>query len=507
MTASDPRQDALITPSPLLRLHGLSWLFVLITQLRALFFPLLVLVFFGRGEWWQVFLLIGAGGYALYAFIYSIGFRYRICGDEIFVKEGIFARTERHIPFARIQNIVRRRNPLHRLFDVTELRLESAGGTSPEAVMNVITVAAADQIEDILRHGAGHAQSSDAQYAVPTPALLTLTSLDLVRLGLMRQRGGLLIGAAIAFAFQLDLWESRNARGYLRLFGEWMSIAVHQLSGPTIWILGALAFVLIVYGLMQLFSIAWAIFNYHGFVLKADGTRVSTEFGLLTRHAASARLEKVQRLVYGESLLARHWGYRWLSCDVAAGKGGDEDDKKHSRLRWLAPIAPAQEVLRIAEEIAPGLGLEQHTWESLHPGAARRVFIKSALIWSAASFVSGVLFLGYYAAIIWLALIVFSAFEARSWARFSAFACDGVVLAFRSGFLTREWVVAKVVKGQGIELSSSPFDRRAQMANVEMTTAGASSEGSRLRIPYMAEAEARALFARVRAGIDASGAH
>ena len=139
------------TAAPMLRLHPLSWLFALLIQLRPLVVPLLVLIFLGRGEWWELFIVVGAVGYALYALIYSIGFRYRLGDDELLVKEGIFARTERHIPYARIQNIVRRRNLLHRAFGVAELRLESAGGDKPEAVMNVITLAAAEQIEAVLR--------------------------------------------------------------------------------------------------------------------------------------------------------------------------------------------------------------------------------------------------------------------------------------------------------------------------------------------------------------------
>jgi putative membrane protein len=55
-------------------------------------------------------------------------YRYRIGSDAITVRSGLLARNRREIPFARIHNVEVRQNPLHRLFGVAELRLESAGG-------------------------------------------------------------------------------------------------------------------------------------------------------------------------------------------------------------------------------------------------------------------------------------------------------------------------------------------------------------------------------------------
>jgi len=112
------------------------------------------------------------------------------------VREGVLGRTERHIAYARIQNIVQQRNPLHRWFGVTELRLESAGGARPEAVMTVITVAEAARIEAVLR---GRRPGTDT--ASPLPAaqpLLALAPDEVVRLGLVTNRGLVVVGAIVA---------------------------------------------------------------------------------------------------------------------------------------------------------------------------------------------------------------------------------------------------------------------------------------------------------------------
>ncbi len=497
VTPSDPEPQIVpdATAAPMLRLHPLSWLFALLIQLRPLVVPLLVLIFLGRGEWWELFIVVGAVGYALYALIYSIGFRYRLGDDELLVKEGIFARTERHIPYARIQNIVRRRNLLHRAFGVAELRLESAGGDKPEAVMNVITLAAAEQIEAVLRSEKAQPESADLR-----APLLSLDWRELLRLGLVRNRGGVVIGAMFALAWQFEPWEHSGVRGILRVLGELLANFDALFDNQFALVAGAAGLLLAFFVAIKLFSIAMAFLSFHGFALVSDGARVATDGGLLTRHAASARVDKIQRLILGESWLSRQVERRWLACDVAAGKR-ETDADSGSRLRWLAPIAPPERVDAVVAELAPELDLRHCVWLPLHPRAWLRVLKTSALIWSAVS-VPFWLYLGIKALPIWIALMGWSWVESRGWARFAAYSCEPGVLAWRSGFLTREWVIARIDKGQGLALRTSPFDRRAGMASVELDTAGSSATGSHLRVPYLDEPQARMLMARLRSGID-----
>ncbi len=318
VTPSDPEPQIVpdATAAPMLRLHPLSWLFALLIQLRPLVVPLLVLIFLGRGEWWELFIVVGAVGYALYALIYSIGFRYRLGDDELLVKEGIFARTERHIPYARIQNIVRRRNLLHRAFGVAELRLESAGGDKPEAVMNVITLAAAEQIEAVLRSEKAQPESADLR-----APLLSLDWRELLRLGLVRNRGGVVIGAMFALAWQFEPWEHSGVRGILRVLGELLANFDALFDNQFALVAGAAGLLLAFFVAIKLFSIAMAFLSFHGFALVSDGARVATDGGLLTRHAASARVDKIQRLILGESWLSRKlsaagWLAMWLRASA-----------------------------------------------------------------------------------------------------------------------------------------------------------------------------------------------
>jgi putative membrane protein len=478
------------------RLHPLSWLFVLISQLRPLIVPAVVLVVVGRGDWWELIALLAAVLIGVHALVYSMGFRYRLGDGELVVREGIFDRTVRHVPFHRVQNVVQRRNPLHRLFGVTELRLESAGGSKPEAVMNVITVAEAERVEAVLR---GRVGSADAVQEEPARLLLALPPRELVRLGLVTQRGLVVVGAAFAFTMQIEPLRDAvlDVRWVPSVLSGPSGVATGLPSG--VGVAGALLAALLGAAVaLQLLSIGRAFFAFHRFELRRRGERIATVSGLLTRQAASSRRDKVQRLLVGESWLARRLGRRWLSCEVAAGmQSGGED--KVVRLKWLAPVATPERIAAIVAEVAPGLDLHALRWRPLHPRAMRRMLTPRLVFAALASATAGVTVGGALPALVvlgWWALV-----GARGRARFARYACGGGVFAVRDGWLRREWVLAWVAKGQALRLGASPFDRRHGMASVELDTAGAAAMGTALRASYLGEADARALLAELRAGL------
>ena len=91
----------------------------------------------GQYEIWLMILFVPAviGGLAKY-----LSFRYRLGPDELIIREGIVTRNERHVPYARIQNIDLIQNPFHRWFKVAEVRVETASGDRPEAIMRVLSL-------------------------------------------------------------------------------------------------------------------------------------------------------------------------------------------------------------------------------------------------------------------------------------------------------------------------------------------------------------------------------
>src|SRR3546814_864915 len=171
------------------RLHPLSWLFVLLAQLRQFALPLIVLVFAGgRGDRWEWIGALGALALPLIAVVQYFSYRFRIGDDELVIRSGVFQRNRRHIPFRRIHNVSLHQNLLHRVFGVAEVHLESAGGVKPEAQMRVLSLADAQALEALLQNRGQSADPATPTTAAAEPAtlLLALPTSELLRLGLIR---------------------------------------------------------------------------------------------------------------------------------------------------------------------------------------------------------------------------------------------------------------------------------------------------------------------------------
>lgn len=502
------------------RLHPLSWLFVLLTQLRHAVFPLLVLVFIGGSDEESFGLALAAVGallLAVYSVIWSFGFRYRIGASELVVREGIFDRTERHVPFVRIQNVSQRRNPLHRLFGVAELRLESAGGTEPEARMSVITVAEAEAIERLLR---AHRRDSPSENpadgsaglaaAVASERLLTLPLAEVVRLGIVSNRGMIAVAAMLGVLYQTgrdprDLVLVREVWALVEgLLGDRLAAA-----GPVELALSTSVLLLLAFALLRVLSILIAILRHYGFTLESDGTRAGTEEGLLTRVRAGAALDRIQRLVVEESLLMRWLGRRAARVDVA-GSAVAINEPSGTRFRWIAPIATPEAITTIVGRIAPRLSIEREGWRSLHPHAWRRmVVVPSALLVGIAVLGVAVGFVPIVQSVLqhwpwmliapaWAIALVLVWAHALGWARFSAYAIDEETLVYREGWLSRQWQAIELERIQGVVLARSPADRWNGMSTLVIEVAGTSATEHSIEIPYLPAEVAEALAAYVR---------
>jgi len=302
------------------RLHPMSWLFVLLAQLRQFVLPLVALVFFNRrgdgDEWWP---LIGVAALVVVSLWQYATYRYGVHGDALVVRSGLLERSLRVIPFARIHNVALQQSVLHRLFGVAEVRLESAGGKKPEAEMHVLKLADAMALEALVQRrgreeatlAAGSAGSTAAasglgEPALAAPAAATLLALspgEIVRLGLVSNRGMVVIGGGVAALSQLD------RRLLPELFERWGKSAFgwagqHQF-GPLQYALAAVSAALALVLLLRGLSVLLALLQYWGFTLSEHGRRLTVERGLSARWRTSPLRRRIQAVTPEAGLLPR----------------------------------------------------------------------------------------------------------------------------------------------------------------------------------------------------------
>ena len=480
------------------RLHPWSWLFVLLGSMRQFLFPLLLLLVFGgrRGEGLQ---LAGAGVAVAVLAIVSVWryftYRYRIEGDSLFIRSGLFERSLRQVPFSRIHNVELTQTLLHRIFGVAEVRLESAGGSRPEAQMRVLELEEALALERLIRHrGRDGAAPVDDAAAAPGQVLLALPTAEIVRLGLVSNRGMVVVGAAFALASQV-LPENTFRHLFERIWQQGSGYVAAWQGGVPGPVLAATGLVVLAVALLRLFSVVLALLRYHGFRLRAHGRRLTIERGLLARVRSSVSRRRIQAWTLREGVLHRAFARRSLAIDTAGAQGGDNGQAQRHEVSELAPIATPAACDALVQEILEARAWPPANWHRLHPRAWLRLWLghvaaglalAAALAWHFGPWGAlGLLWLPWG----WLL--------ARRNARFAGWHLGERLVAVREGWWSRHWRFAELDKLQALQLRQSPLDRGLGMASLWLDTAGTGAATPPLRLRHLPEAQARALYGRL----------
>jgi putative membrane protein len=501
------------------RLHPLSFLFVVGGQFQQFLVPgLLVLVGAGSaGLDWQAWLPLVLIPYAVAAIVRSVSFRYRFDESELVITTGFIFRNERHVPYARIQNIDAVQNVFHRLLGVVEVRIETGGGQEPEARMTVLPQGALHEIRE--RVFAGRAETVPGIATAPAESetrrtLLRLGVGDLVLAGFIDSRGMVIAGATFGLLWEVGLFdptmdlvfgEDATGRGIVRdVVRGFFGGGIPSL-GRVALMLGAFAALILV---MRLTSMAWSFVRLYGFRLDRIGEDLRAEFGFFTRVMSTIPLHRIQTLTIREGPLHRLFDRASVRVDSA----GSEDAAGNAVKREsLAPIIRRDQLPALLREVLIDVDADAVTWRPVDPRGFLRA-LRANIVFAVIVSLPFVVMLKWWTLVLLSMLLVWAYVHARlyvkhlGWALASRLAPpsgaaapepvpaeDGAIL-FRSGYLWRHVTIARFTKIQAVTLGESPFDRRARMARVRVDTAGASDASHRVDVPYLARETATRLF-------------
>lgn len=448
--------------------------------------PGLIVLVVGGGMGWEIWLM----GFFIFAIVFEIyryiTLRYVIAADEIIVRQGLLFRSERHIPFGRIQNIDLVQNALQRLCKVAVVRLETAGGAKPEAVLSVLHMDAVDAMRKRVFAGRNStmAESETESETQSEPAdrsnlVLRIPTAELVRLGLVNNRGWALIAILFGIAWEFDLWDQ---------IGDVRQIDFdpQQFSTPVIVLVSVLGFVAVMV-VLYLFSIAWTILRFHGYTLRRTGDDLQLQCGLLTRRSATIHRHRVQFVSIQESVLHRLFGKVTIRIETAAGQeAGEVDQEINVSQKWFVPIVSRDEVPRILGELQPGLALPNEThWQPISPIGRRRYMKKILIIALLITAILGGLIWRPWGLLAGLIVVPLVWWHGRRAMKYFGWSEREGLLFYRSGAWTRRLSLAFDETSQVVWMEESPFDRRHAQARLRIDTAGAGPAGHRISIPYL----------------------
>ena len=486
------------------RLHPLSWLFTSAQAAKGFMIPLVVLLFASRGsnyELWAALVIIPATAGAV---IQYIVFRYDLGEDELVIRDGIFTRTERHIPYARIQNIDLVQNPLHRMLNVALVRIETASGDRPEAVIRVLSLDKIDEMRSrVFADRRGLAERAHGPSVAPAATvLLQLSGRELGKLGIVSNKGLVVVTAVLGVLWQQE--RSLNLEEWLEgsLESAWLTDTLS--STP---LLAAVLVVLLVVVtaalLLRALSIAWFMVQLHGFTLTRSGADLRTEYGLFTRISRTIPTPRIQSLTTTASPLHRWFDRQSIELRTVGGSGEDldmglEGGSPKAKSQWLAPMIDSERVPSLLKEILPSVDLDNVNWELIAQRAWLRIFRRWLIIVALVTILVGGL-LGS-----WLVVPVFALpasllalVHARLFVRHASYSLTPWGVVFKSGWWDRSVKLVRYSKVQTVERGETPLDRRSGMASVRIDTAGAERIGHTIDIPFLESSAATAVSQRL----------
>lgn len=494
-------------------LHPISLVFSVIGQVKSNLIPAIFGVLGAANG--NLFYISLALIFLVPSFVISIiryfTVRYRISDGELVVNEGLFFRRTRTVPVERIQNIDLVQGVLHRIFKVAQVRVETASGTKPEAVLNVLSLS---QVE-LLRRNVFDQKTADI-HVVDKATSLTSVSSDsathdhfppkdalgkfaakkeeleastilkiplswLAKAGFASNRGLIMVSVLLGLYFQFD---RRQGQDYdFRFLSQWLP----DLSNPYALTAAVIAASILGLVLLRILGVGWYILRFFGYRLNLSGEDLKISCGLFTKVSATVPRKRIQFISIHSNFVSRLLGLSSIRIETAGGASSENENATTTvSRRWFIPVIPTAEVTEMIGKLRPSLQWQptEYDWQPLSHRAGRRM-IRIAI------FVSLLLMpIGYYFFEIWgcsitLIALPFLVTYAIKKSRSVQFARTAFGVVYRSGILTRKISLTFFEKIQATTFAQTPFDRRWGMATLSVDTAAAGPADHAIEIKYL----------------------
>lgn len=480
-------------------LHPTSLIFELLSHSRELIIPIGIAVF-SAAQGSRTGLFFGIA-FFVPAVIYSVfryfTLRYKIDRGEMVVKQGLIFRNVRTVPVHRIQNIDLVQNPLHRIFGVAEVRIETASGTEPEATLRVLSMHKIAELRKQVFEQAGPAfpsetvdpaSETDAIPVKPSDAGTTLLEIPanwLLKAGLASNRGLLIIGILSGAWFQFDL----DDRIDFDQIQNWLP----ALDGSLFSTLMVIGLVLVALVILRILGIIWFFLRFHNYQMTLHGEDLRITCGLFTKVSATIPRKRIQFISIHRPIFMRWLGLASIRIETAGGGSMSEDATTTVSRRWFVPVISEDRVGELVNCLRPELLWNESTldWKPLASRTKTRLIrlaIIQSLVFAGAGFLlSRQLLVGIHpwGFLLGPAMLPLLLLWARKKARAMRYTRTDELVSYRSGVFNRKTSLTFYDKVQTVSVEQTPFDRRWKMATLVVDTAASGTAEHRIRVRYL----------------------
>ncbi|MDL5042187.1 MULTISPECIES: PH domain-containing protein [Heyndrickxia] len=282
----------------------------------------------------------------VYHFLKWYTHKYALDESAFHLYRGIFNKTERTIPFSKIQNINRHTSFFHRIFHVTSVSFETGiSGDEAAVLFEVITRKEAERIIDIVQNDKRKTFEPDAEEKEKERVVhFKPTRKDTLKASFTSLSPLAVIPIFFSFYSNVDdiVDIDKKARGMLSyIISSW-------------WIVSGI--VLFVALIAVIFGMARTFLKYGKYEISSDDERIYITKGVIEETSFFIEKHKVQAVEVEQSLLKRLLGLAEVKL-TSAGRLDFEGEKLE--LNSLYPFLPVKRAYEIINEILPDYEVAQ----------------------------------------------------------------------------------------------------------------------------------------------------
>jgi putative membrane protein len=422
--------------------------------------PLLLLFLFGEDKEGKVnryevmaaiFLVFTVIG-SLLKFFY---FRFYIEDEKLLIKKGWLRKETKVIPLEKIQSVHIEQGPVHQLFNIVKLSVDTAGSRKAEATIDAIHLSMAEALREQLVGDKLQDTGEPAAGPVSHQPLIQLTDKDLLKLSISANHlEAFFLLLSFAFGLYSNLKDIDN-----NLFSGLEDFLPGHAIYPILFLIIAILLITI------LVSTARIFFKYYNFTVTTTGKGFRVKSGLFNVKERLVATHKIQFVSWKANWIRKLLGLWLLEYHIAS------TDEAKLNLKMHLPVTQTGYIPLLVQGYYPPPDIAGQPPVHMHPSFITRRFLLFGLLPAAAII-----------ALLWLAVESYALFFVFypllvglvAWCaqrKFRLWALDDV-LYIKKGIFGEERILLLWHKTQSIHLQQSIYQRRKGLANLVIETAG-----------------------------------
>ncbi len=397
--------------------------------------------------------------------------------DELHVSKGVFKKQKISIPLERVQTVNFEENLVHRIFNVTSLKIDTAGSQKKEFDLDAIALDKAEAIRDFILKRKAQLQVNITQdqsleiindLKVQETLITRLSNLDLLKIGITYNHlrsAGLIMAGMFWIGSELEQLELYDLD-----LGEKELKSAMLKSGVYMVLFFAVAFLILSF----LYSLALTVFKYYNlsFFRRGDGFKIIS--GLVTRQEFSALDPKIQMISWKDNWLQKKiFGIFDFNLKQAGSVA------INSKKSIAIPGINKFQIRDILKYYIPGKNPDEIICEGVHIKMLYRQWMYLSII-----FIPTVTLMYYFGLNIQATgigiFILFLSFSLYRKFHKIRFGLSQNLLILKGGTFGDENIILRDYKVQAVELKQSYYQRRHDLASIKIHTASGN-----ITIPYV----------------------